>query len=108
VLGRNVNRGTNLKALAMTPGGRPGLRFALVSVPNVAAWWLAGFTPASLLEAMPPELWEPKLPAVSVPFSAGSDVISLVPTLFSALGVAALCCLIMEATKLFLVHLGRG
>jgi hypothetical protein len=108
VLGRNVNRGTNLKALAMTPGGRPGLRFALVAVPNVAAWWLAGFTPASLLEAMPPELWEPKLPAVSVPFSAGSDVISLVPTLFSALGVAALCCLIMEATKLFLVHLGRG
>jgi hypothetical protein len=84
--------------------GRGAWQLTLVAVPSVAAWCLAAFTPDALLEALPPERWEPRLPAVSVPFAAGSDVISLVPSLFSALAVAVMCCLLVEAAKLYAGH----
>ena len=85
---------------------QPGGRLVVVLLQNIAAWSLAAFTPAALLEELPPERWVPKLPAVSVPFAARSDVISLVPSLFSALVVTAVCCLLVEATKLYLLRYG--
>jgi hypothetical protein len=78
-----------------------------VSLPSVVAWLIVAFTPAVLLEELPPERWVPKLPAVSVPFAVGSDVISLVPSLFSALTIAAFCCLMVELTKLYLLRYGK-
>lgn len=65
----------------------------------LAGWLLVAATPTWLSERLPPERWEPRLPAVSAPYTPQSDVVSLVPDLFTALFVGAAACLLVEVSK---------
>jgi hypothetical protein len=71
---------------------RPGL-LALVS------WLLVAVPSPSILEWLPPNRYEFGLPRVCVPYTPGTDVVSLVPDLFSALAIAFLCLLLTEIAK---------
>lgn len=63
------------------------------------AWLPLAWPVRSAMEWLPPNRYEFSLPRVCVPFSPGTDVVSLVPDLFSALSIALLCILLAEFAK---------
>jgi hypothetical protein len=72
---------------------QPGL-FAL------ASWLFAAIPSPSIQEWLPPNRYEFGLPRVCVPYTPGTDVVSLVPDLFSALTIVCLCLLLSEVAKI--------
>lgn len=64
-----------------------------------AAWLLVAAPLAWLFDWLPPARYEFGLPLVCVPYTPGTDVVSLVPDLFSALALACLCVLMVEIAK---------
>lgn len=77
---------------------RPGL-FAL------AAWLLVAIPSISVQEWLPPNRYEFGVPRVCVPYTPGTDVVSLVPDLFSALAIACLCLVLTEVAKVSVIGL---
>lgn len=73
-----------------------GVRSSLLAF---AAWLPIAAPLTSFLEHLPPNRYEFGLPRVCVPYTQGTDVVSLVPDLFSALTLAALCVLVAELAK---------
>jgi hypothetical protein len=69
-----------------------------------AAWLLGSFWPKAWLDWIAPDPLIPKLPLVSAPYAHRSDVISLVPDLYSALFLATICLLLLEAPKLLIAN----
>lgn len=65
-----------------------------------AAWLPVALPFASALEWLPPSRYEFSLPRVCVPYTPGTDVVSLVPDFFSALTFAGLCLLLVEPAKM--------
>lgn len=76
----------------------PGL-FAL------ASWFPVALPARSIQHWLPPNRYEFGLPRVCVPYTPGSDVVSLVPDLFSALAVAGLCLVLSEIAKFLISRL---
>jgi hypothetical protein len=72
-----------------------------------AAWLPVVLPSASTLEWLPPNRYELSVPRVCVPYSPGTDVVSLVPDLFSALTIAVLCLLLVEVAKVMVAALPR-
>lgn len=77
---------------------RPGL-FAL------AAWLLVAIPSTSIQKLLPPNRYEFGLPRVCVPYTPGTDVVSLVPDLFSALAIIFLSLLLCEIAKILTIAL---
>lgn len=65
----------------------------------LAAWLLIALPPRSIQEWLPPNRYEFGLPRVCVPYTPGTDVVSLVPDLFSAVTIICLCLLLSEIAK---------
>lgn len=92
---------------ALTARGVARTRSALSLLPSLVGWVLVAAAPECAVERLPPERWEPRLPAVSAPYEYGSDVVSLVPNLFVALTLGAAACLLVEFSKAVVVRCSR-
>lgn len=86
--------------------GMAAMRLVVVLVLILSAWLIGAFFPTDWLEALAPDPMTPKLPLVSAPYAARSDVISLVPDLFGALVLVTATLLLLEIAKLLLVIKG--
>lgn len=71
-------------------------------LPAVVAWLVVATLSPWLNEILPPRRFEPRLPDVSAPFRPHSEIVSVVPGLFSALAIALAVGCLVEITK-FLV-----
>lgn len=79
--------------------GRLLAKRALSALLTALAWLPLAWPIRSAMEWLPPNRYEFSLPRVCVPFSPGTDVVSLVPDLFSALSITLLCVLLAEFAK---------
>lgn len=70
-----------------------------LGLPATGAWLLAALAPRSLIQGLAPARFEFALPRVSVPYTPGTDVVSAVPDLFSALLWGVICAGVVELAK---------
>jgi hypothetical protein len=74
---------------------------------SMLGWLIAAASPNWLVDEMlPPKRFEPFLPLVSAPFAYGSDVVSVVPDLYSAATIGLTSALVVEVAKMVLLRLG--
>jgi len=66
----------------------------------LTSWLFVAIIPITVQEWLPPKRYEFGLPRVCVPYTPGTDVVSLVPDLFSALAMICLCLLLADLAKI--------